>query len=143
MKSLLSLMHRLERFEKRRDSITPDDSGYKDNGLFEFTGTFDKAQFNIKSRCSYEDLIRSILRNLMAVIILNVAIGTLCLAQDFLPFPPAPSGSLAGVMIEGTIYRKRIEPRRHPADAPNILIILMDDLSNGTIGTPRIEYLGE
>ena len=49
-----------------------------------------------------------------------------CPAQDILPFPPAPSGSQAGVTIESSTYKKRVEPKHLPADAPNILIILID-----------------
>ncbi len=56
-------------------------------------------------------------------------------AQDVLPFPPTPSGSQAGVTIEGSTYKKRIEPRRLPADAPNILIILIDDVGAATPST--------
>ena len=56
-------------------------------------------------------------------------------AQDILPFPPAPSGSQAGVTIESSTYKKRVEPKRLPADAPNILIILMDDVGPATPST--------
>ena len=57
------------------------------------------------------------------------------MAQQILPFPPAPSGSQAGVAIETSIYKKRVEPRHLPADAPNILIILIDDVGPGTPST--------
>ncbi len=56
-------------------------------------------------------------------------------AQDVLPFPPAPSASQAGVTIETSSYKKRTEPRHLPADAPNILIILMDDAGPGAPST--------
>jgi len=56
-------------------------------------------------------------------------------AQQILPFPPAPSGSQAGVTIESSTYKKREEPRHLAAGAPNILIILMDDLGPGTPST--------
>ena len=56
-------------------------------------------------------------------------------AQDILPFPPTPSASQAGVTIESSTYQKRVEPRRLAADAPNILIILIDDVGNGTPST--------
>ncbi len=56
-------------------------------------------------------------------------------AQDILPFPPTPSASQAGVTIESSTYRKRVEPRRLAANAPNILIILIDDVGNGTPST--------
>lgn len=57
------------------------------------------------------------------------------LAQDILPFPPAPSGSQAGVTIESSTYKKRVEPQRLKRDAPNILIILMDDVGPATAST--------
>jgi arylsulfatase A-like enzyme len=56
-------------------------------------------------------------------------------AQDILPFPPTPSASQAGVTIESSTYRKRVEPRRLAAEAPNILIVLIDDVGNGTPST--------
>jgi arylsulfatase A-like enzyme len=57
------------------------------------------------------------------------------IAQQILPFPPAPSGSEAGVTMETSTYKKRVEPRHLPADAPNILIILIDDVGPGTAST--------
>lgn len=57
------------------------------------------------------------------------------LAQDILPFPPAPSGSQAGITIQSSTYKKRVEPKHLPDDAPNILIILMDDVGAGTPST--------
>ena len=56
-------------------------------------------------------------------------------AQDVLPFPPAPSGSKAGLTIQESTYKKRVEPKRLAEGAPNILIILMDDLGPGTPST--------
>ncbi|TWU27976.1 arylsulfatase [Novipirellula artificiosorum] len=56
-------------------------------------------------------------------------------AQDILPFPPAPSGSQAGVTIESSTYSKRVEPKRLADDAPNILIVLIDDVGAGTPST--------
>jgi arylsulfatase A-like enzyme len=56
-------------------------------------------------------------------------------SQQILPFPPAPSGSQAGVTIESSTYKKRVEPKHLAAEAPNILIILMDDLGPGTAST--------
>ncbi|WP_304198064.1 arylsulfatase [Flavobacterium alvei] len=56
-------------------------------------------------------------------------------AQDVLPFPPAPSGSKAGLTIQESTYKKRVEPKRLAEGTPNILIILMDDLGPGTPST--------
>jgi|GEM_PF-4029665 len=44
-------------------------------------------------------------------------------AQDVLPFPPAPSGSKAGLTMQESTYKKRVEPKRLAEGAPNILII--------------------
>ncbi|MCC7501523.1 MAG: arylsulfatase [Flavobacteriales bacterium] len=52
-----------------------------------------------------------------------------------LPFPPAPSGSVAGLTMEESTYKKRVEPKHLEEGAPNILIILMDDLGPGTPST--------
>ncbi len=57
------------------------------------------------------------------------------LAQESLPFPPTPSASIAGRSIEESVYQPRVEPKRLPADAPNILIILMDDVGPGLAST--------
>lgn len=54
---------------------------------------------------------------------------------SILPFPPTPSASTAGLTMQDSIYKKRIEPQRLPKDAPNILIILMDDVGPGQAST--------
>ncbi|MEA2116816.1 MAG: arylsulfatase [Thermodesulfobacteriota bacterium] len=67
-----------------------------------------------------------------------------------LPFPPTPSASQAGVTIESSTYKKRVEPKRLPDDAPNILIILIDDVGAGTpstyggeINTPALDQIAQ
>ena len=49
-----------------------------------------------------------------------------------LPFAPTPSASTAGITIEDSAHKKRVEPRRLAKDAPNILVILIDDVGPGT-----------
>ena len=56
-------------------------------------------------------------------------------AQEVLPFPPTPSGSTAGLTMSTSVYKKRVDPKRLPSDAPNILIILMDDVGPGQAST--------
>jgi arylsulfatase A-like enzyme len=51
--------------------------------------------------------------------------------QEVLPFPPTPSASVAGRTVQESTYAQRAEPRRLPDDAPNILIILIDDAGPG------------
>jgi len=71
-------------------------------------------------------------------------------AQEILPFPPAPSASQAGVTIESSIYKKRVEYKRLADGAPNILIILIDDVGPGTpstyggeINTPTLDRVSK
>lgn len=52
-----------------------------------------------------------------------------------LPFPPAPSASTAGLTIKESVHKKRVEPRRLAKDAPNVLIIIMDDVGPATAST--------
>ena len=56
-------------------------------------------------------------------------------AQQVLPFPPTPSASKAGLTMETSTYKKRVEPKHLADGAPNILIILMDDVGPGTPST--------
>ena len=72
---------------------------------------------------------------LIGLAVCIVALPSPTRSQDVLPFPPAASGSQAGVTIESSTYKKRVEPKRLPADAPNILVILMDDVGPATPAT--------
>ncbi|MEZ5277074.1 MAG: arylsulfatase [Opitutaceae bacterium] len=52
-----------------------------------------------------------------------------------LPFPPTLSASRAAPRLQDSIHQRRVEPERLPVDAPNILIILVDDAGFGTPDT--------
>jgi arylsulfatase len=52
-----------------------------------------------------------------------------------LPFPPTPSASIAGPTLRESTHRRRVEQSHLPADAPNILIILLDDVGFGLADT--------
>ena len=52
-----------------------------------------------------------------------------------LPFPPTPSASIAGPTLQESKHQRRVEPDRLPADAPNILIVLLDDVGFGLADT--------
>jgi hypothetical protein len=52
-----------------------------------------------------------------------------------LPFPPVPSASTAGESLSESKHVRRAEPNHLPKDAPNILIVLMDDVGFGTSST--------
>jgi arylsulfatase len=56
-------------------------------------------------------------------------------AQDVLPFPPTPSASTARRTMQESVYKRRVQPRRLPAGAPNILIVLIDDAGPGLPST--------
>jgi arylsulfatase A-like enzyme len=55
--------------------------------------------------------------------------------QEVLPFPPTPSASIAGRTIQESVYEQRVQPRRLPEDAPNILVVLIDDAGPGLPST--------
>ena len=52
-----------------------------------------------------------------------------------LPFPPIPSASKAAPTLQQSIHKRRVEPRRLPQDAPNVLIVLIDDAGFGVPDT--------
>ncbi|WP_295441066.1 arylsulfatase [uncultured Thiodictyon sp.] len=52
-----------------------------------------------------------------------------------LPFPPVPSASIAAPTLQESTMVRRAEPHHLPADAPNILIILLDDVGFGLADT--------
>jgi hypothetical protein len=69
---------------------------------------------------------------------------------SILPFPPVPSASVAGQTLQESKMQRRVEPGRLPKDAPNILIILLDDVGfglpdtyGGSIHTPTLSKLAE
>ncbi len=52
-----------------------------------------------------------------------------------LPHPPTPSASVANRTLQESVHQRRTEPNRLPADAPNVLVILIDDAGFGTPDT--------
>jgi len=56
-------------------------------------------------------------------------------AQDILPFPTVPTASLAGESLAESKMIRRAQPDHLPKDAPNVIIILMDDVGFGTAST--------
>jgi arylsulfatase len=55
--------------------------------------------------------------------------------QDVLPFPPTPSASIAGRTMQESVYAQRVHAKHLPDDAPNILIVLIDDAGPGLPST--------
>ncbi|MGB9442754.1 MAG: arylsulfatase [Desulfobacterales bacterium] len=67
-----------------------------------------------------------------------------------LPFPPTPSGSKAARTLQESIYSPLPKPQRLSEDAPNILIILIDDAGpalpstyGGDICTPTLDRIAD
>ena len=52
-----------------------------------------------------------------------------------LPFPSAPSASKAEPRLQDAIHKRRVEENHLPAGAPNVLIVLIDDVGFGTPDT--------
>jgi len=56
-----------------------------------------------------------------------------------LPFPPTPSASVAGPTLQESKHQRRVEKSHLPKDAPNVLIVILDDVGFGlpdTYGGP-------
>jgi arylsulfatase A-like enzyme len=89
---------------------------------------------------------------LQAVLGLSLAVllSATTRAQEILPFPPTPSASTPGLTVQDSIYNKRVEPRHLADGAPNILIILIDDVGpatpstyGGEINTPTLDRVAK
>ena len=82
----------------------------------------------------------------------SAASGQVAIPNDgsVLPFPPTPSASVAKPTLQESTMKPRVQPRRLPVDAPNIVIILMDDVGfgvadtfGGMVHTPTLSKLAE
>ena len=92
------------------------------------------------------------MKRLSIITSIGVAVGAVVAcrlgAQEVLPFPPKPSGSSAGRTMKESIYSP-LPPVSHlPKDAPNILIVLIDDVGpaqsdtfGGEIHTPTMSKI--
>jgi arylsulfatase len=97
-------------------------------------------------------IFQSLRRWLLAVSLPPLALAApgLATAQESLPFPPTPSASIAGRTMQESVYKRRVEPRHLPADAPNILIVLIDDAGpglpstyGGEVHTPALDRIAQ
>ena len=52
-----------------------------------------------------------------------------------LPFQPTPSASLAAPRLQDSKHQRRVDQNHLPKNAPNILIILLDDVGFGLADT--------
>ena len=65
-----------------------------------------------------------------------------------LPFPPVPSASIAKPRLQDSVHKRRAEPQHLKPGAPNVLIILLDDVGfgqastfGGEVNTPTLSKL--
>ena len=84
----------------------------------------------------------------LSLAVLSFTAPAIALAQDSLPFPPTPSGSKAARTMQQSTYAPIPARRRLPADAPNILIIMLDDAGfalpstyGGDVNTPTLSRI--
>lgn len=85
-----------------------------------------------------------------SVTCLTLALPCIATAQEILPFPPKPSGSIANRTMQEFVDSPLAEKRRLPADAPNIIIVLTDDTGpampstyGGEINTPTLDRIAK
>ncbi|KPK15836.1 MAG: arylsulfatase [Myxococcales bacterium SG8_38] len=71
-------------------------------------------------------------------------------AGDVLPFPAPPMGGTVAVTMQESVHKWRQEPRHLPEDAPNIVIVMLDDAGfgqpstfGGEIQTPTLSRLAD
>lgn len=71
-------------------------------------------------------------------------------AQDTLPFPPEPSASTVGKTLLDSRHQWRKQPQHVPADAPNVLVIMLDDVGfaqadtfGGAVHTPTLTRIAD
>ncbi len=67
-----------------------------------------------------------------------------------LPFPPVPSASVAAPRLQDSIHKRRAQPNHLREGAPNVLIILMDDVGfgqastfGGEVNTPTLSKIAD
>jgi arylsulfatase len=65
----------------------------------------------------------------------SVSVAQQVMDGSVLPFPPVPSASIAKPTLQESVHQRRAQPNHLPADAPNVLVILMDDVGFGQTDT--------
>ena len=67
-----------------------------------------------------------------------------------LPFPPVPSASKAAPRLQDSVQKRRAQPDHLKPGAPNILIVLIDDVGfgqattfGGEINTPTLSLMAD
>ena len=86
----------------------------------------------------------------LSVLLPHLALATTPDDGSVLPFPPPPTASIARPRLQDSTMKWPNAPQRLPADAPNILIVLIDDVGfgiadtfGGEVHTPTLSVLAE
>jgi arylsulfatase len=87
---------------------------------------------------------------LAMILALGASVALPADVQEVLPFPPKPSGSTAGRTMQESMYSPLPPVNRLPKDAPNMLIVLIDDVGpaqtdtyGGEIHTPTLSKVAK
>ena len=89
-------------------------------------------------------------KSLHAVVVVALLTSNLCAREEgiVLPFPPQPMDSIVKPSLRDSTMTWPVPPQRLPADAPNILVVLIDDVGfgvsevfGGEVKTPALKKL--
>jgi len=69
------------------------------------------------------------------LVLCSLMLPSSAFSQDHLPFPPTPSQSVIKPRLQDSTMKWGTPKQRLPADAPNILILLIDDVGFGVADT--------
>ena len=93
---------------------------------------------------------RILIAGCMATIFCAIPVHAAAPVDDgsVLPFPPVPSASIAKPRLQDSLHKRRAQPQHLRPGAPNVLIILLDDVGfgqastfGGEIDTPTLSRL--
>ena len=76
-----------------------------------------------------------LLKSILFVFVCMFAVAASADDGSVLPFPMSPSASTAGQTLQQSVHKRRVEPDRLAKDAPNVLIVLIDDAGFGVPDT--------
>jgi len=100
---------------------------------FKGSGGFGVAR-GIPEACALQRTKRdSLLIGWFVTFMMGAVVALAARTQEILPFPPKPSGSIAGRTMQESTYSPLPGVRYLPKDTPNILFVLIDDVGSGRL----------
>lgn len=76
------------------------------------------------------NIISTVTKAMFVMILLMPSAGS-SMAQQVQPFPTPPMGGKVAPTMQESVHKWREAPRHLPEDAPNILIVMLDDAGFG------------